>query len=58
MRRMICKYNICFVVTAGYIKCLSLCKRCEILPVRVTYRGKQAKPFEAHEERDKIRGAG
>jgi hypothetical protein len=48
--------NIYHVFTACYIKCLSLCNRCEIVPVHITYRGKQAKSFEAHEERDKIRG--
>jgi hypothetical protein len=32
--------NTCYVFTACYIKCLSLCNRCEILPVHVTYRDK------------------
>jgi signal peptidase I len=32
--------NICYVFTACYIKCLSLCNRCEILPVHVTYSDK------------------
>jgi len=34
------KMNICYVFTACYIKCLSLCNKCEILPVHVTYRNK------------------